>query len=562
MLVVLGEAINPRLNDRVHALARALAGRPGLLDVAPAYASMLVSFDPLALGSADVEALVREALAALPPRGALPARRRRVPVAYGGAFGPDLPEVARRLGLAEAEVVRLHAGGTCRVYMSGFAPGYSYLGELPERLALPRLATPRPHVAAGSVAIAGRQTGIYGVATPGGWHVLGRTPWVLFDPERDPPCRLSAGDRVRFVPIDATRFGRARAHPPGRRSFDSPPPGDAAVEVIRPGLLTSVQDLGRWGYARYGVPTAGAMDSFAAMAANRLVGNADGAAVLEITLAGPALRFPRGGRIAVAGADLAPQLDSAELAGWTAHEAPAGAVLRFGRRRAGLRAYLAIAGGIDVPAVLGSRSTYLPGGFGGHAGRALQAGDVLGVGSAGADAAPAWGAGQARGVAREPPSPAPATAERMLPTGSRPAYGRDAVIRVVLGPHVDRFSPAGRATLLGAGYRVGPASDRMGYRLHGPRLERREPADILSVGMPLGGIQVPADGQPIVLLADHQTHGGYPLIATVIRADLPLVAQLAPGEAVNFRAVGLDEARAALRAAAAALQTIGARAAP
>ncbi len=541
LLVVLGEAIDPRLNARVHALARALDGQPGLVDLAPAYASLLLTYDPAALDYAEVEARVRAALAALPARPALAGRRRDVPVAYGGEHGPDLPAVAQRLGMTQAEVVRLHAEGRYRVYMIGFAPGYSYLGELPARLELPRLSTPREHVPAGSVAIAGRQTGVYSVATPGGWHLLGRTPVRLFDPEREPPCYLAPGDRVRFVPISAAAFAEQAA-----QENTAPPPAaeDAAggVEVLAPGLLTTVQDLGRTGYARYGVPAAGAMDAFAARAANRLVGNADDAPVLECTLAGPALRFPASGALlAVTGADLSPRLDGQELPGWTACAAPPGSTLKFGKRQAGLRAYLAIAGGFRVRPVLGSAATYLRGPFGGHAGRALQAGDRLPLGAAPGDRARLAG--------------------HKLPPAARPAYSREPVVRVVLGPHAERFTADALDALLGAAYTVGPASDRMGYRLQGPPLPRHEPADILSQGMPLGGVQVPGDGQPIILLADHQTTGGYPLIATVIRADLPLVAQLAPGDRLRFHAVSVAEAQAAYRqqlAALAALSPAGA----
>jgi len=537
LLVVLGETIDPRLNARVHALARALDGQPGIVDLAPAYASLLVIYDPAALDYAGAEACVRAALAALPARPALDGRERHLPVAYGGEYGPDVPAVAERLALSEAEVVRLHAEASYRVYMIGFAPGYSYLGELPARLELPRLSTPRAHVPAGSVAIAGRQTGVYSVATPGGWHLLGRTPVRLFDPWREPPCYLAPGDRVRFVPITAAEFERQAAQERGGaperliRDTDH-------VEVVAPGLLTTVQDLGRTGYARYGVPAAGALDAFAARAANRLVGNADHAPVLEITLAGPTLRFATPGAVfAVTGADLSSQLDGREVPGWTACVAPRGATLKFGKRRAGLRAYLAVAPrGFVVGPVLGSAATYLRGGFGGLAGRALKAGDGLPAGPA--------------------PAGREALAGRALPPAARPPYRREPVVRVVLGPHAERFTDEALATLLAAAYTVGPASDRMGYRLHGPALARHEPADILSQGLPLGGIQVPGDGQPIVLLADHQTTGGYPLIATVSSADLPLLAQLAPGDRLRFRAVSVAEAQAAYRAQLAALDAL------
>jgi KipI family sensor histidine kinase inhibitor len=494
-------------------------------------------YDPARSDYAGVEARVREALAALPARPALSGRRRRVPVAYGGEYGPDVPAVAERLGLSEAELIALHADAAYRVYMIGFAPGYSYLGELPARLELPRLSTPREHVPAGSVAIAGRQTGVYSVATPGGWHLLGRTPVLLFDPGRDPPCYLAPGDRVRFVPIPPYEFerraARARRRRPGAGEGKAP-----ALEVVAPGVQTTVQDLGRTGYARFGVPPAGAMDPFAARAANRLVGNADDAAGLEITLAGPTIRFGEDTLFAVAGADLSPRLEGNEVPGWTAGRATGGATLKFGRRQAGLRAYLAVAGGISVRPVLGSAATYARGDFGGHEGRALRAGDALPVG--------------ARAAAAE------GVIGRALPAAARPPYSREPVVRVVLGPHAERFPQAALDTLLGAAYTVGAASDRMGYRLQGPALARHEPADILSQGLPLGGVQVPGDGQPIILLADHQTTGGYPLIATVIQADLPLLAQLVPGDSVRFRAVAVDAARVAYLNQLAALDAVAA----
>jgi KipI family sensor histidine kinase inhibitor len=534
--VILDEVVDPRINARVHALARVLDRGPGIVDLAPAYASLLVAYDPALVDYAAVETRVRAALAALPARPALAGRRRRLPVVYGGDYGPDVAGVAERLGLHADELVRLHAEPVYRVYMLGFAPGYSYLGELPARLELPRLTTPRASVPAGSVAIAGRQTGVYSLTTPGGWHVLGRTPVRMFDPDRDPPCYLAPGDRVRFVPIRPERFERSgpvRSTSPVRTTAAEKP---NLLDVLAPGLLTTVQDLGRYGYARYGVPNAGAMDTFAARAANRLVGNPDEAAVLEITLRGPAIRFRASRLFAVTGADLSPRLDGRDTPGWTACWAAAGATLKFGQRRTGLRAYLAVAGGLSVQPVLGSASTYLRGDFGGHDGRALRAGDLLRL-------------GPTRDLAC-------GLVGRTLATARLPPYGRAPTVRVVLGPHADRFPKAARETLLGARYTVGPASDRMGYRLQGPALARHEPADILSQGMPLGGIQVPGDGLPIVLLADHQTTGGYPIVATVIRADLPLLAQLAPGDSVHFGQVSADAARAAYLAQLATLDEL------
>src|SRR5262249_9564563 len=223
------------------------------------------------------------------------------------------------------------------------------------------------------------------LTAPGGWSILGRTGLRLFDPYQDPPAYFRPGDHVRFVPVEQADFAAADSAP-------TPPAAtvaatDPALEIVAGGLQTLVQDLGRWGYARYGVPRSGPMDPFAARAASCLVGNEPDAAGLEITFGGPTIRFRRDCLIAVTGADLSPSVDGAAVPAWTAQPVAAGAVLKFGRRRAGLRAYLAVAGGLAVPPVLGSRATYLRGGFGGLAGRALAAGDLLDGGPVPPDAA-------------------------------------------------------------------------------------------------------------------------------------------------------------------------------
>lgn len=312
-----------------------------------------------------------------------------------------------------------------------------------------------------------------------------------------------------------------------------------AIEVLDGGLLTTVQDWGRYGYQRYGVPVSGAMDLLALRAGNRLVGNGDGAATLEMTLLGPRLRFLAPATIAIAGGDLGAMLDDRPLRTWESVGVGAGMVLSFSGPSDGIRAYLAVAGGIDVPLVLGSRSTYVRSRLGGLQGRALQAGDILET------------PGQAPLLRAAHPSVA---AER------RPAYGHEHVLRVVLGPQDDRFTPSGVRTFLSSAYSVTPQSDRMGYRLTGPKIEHTSGPDIVSDGTPFGAVQVAGDGVPIVLMADRGTAGGYTKIATVISADLPRLSQAAPGDAVRFEAVTLAEAHQALREQEAWLDAL--RAAP
>jgi KipI family sensor histidine kinase inhibitor len=511
----LGDALDLRTSARVRGLDLALAKAPfdGFHESVPTHRSLLVLYDSaVARFSSVARILLSLAASKAPPPP--PGRLHQVPVAYGGENGPDLAALASGRGLSEADLVALHAGAEYTVFMLGFTPGFPYLGLVPEALECPRRATPRVRVPAGSVAVAGRQTGIYPVASPGGWQLLGRTSRRLFDPFRDGPALLAPGDRVRFVPVVEL--------PAPETALPAPRlPGTPVVEVREPGLLTTVQDAGRAGRRRVGVSGAGPVDARAHAAANRAVGNPEGNAALECTLAGPTLVFLAPLRFAVTGADLGAVLERADLGPWPV---PLGAgvlarpgnVLRFTAPRAGCRAYLALHGGIDVPAVLGSRSTDLASAFGGFAGRALAAGDRLAV-------CPAAGAG----VPRESPAERPAAS---------------VTARVVLGPQAELFDAEAIARFLGDPWHVSAASDRVGCRLGGEPLRRAGPAEILSDGMVPGSIQVPPDGQPIVMMADGPTTGGYPKIATVVTADLPLLAQLVPGEGeVRFEAVRVDD---------------------
>ena len=517
LTVEFGDAIDPALNARVRALDASLSGAPlpGVVETVPTYRALLVLYEPSAIAFAALAARLLERAeegGAAPPAG----RLIEVPTCYGGAGGPDLPEVAQACGLAEDAVVALHASTDYTALMLGFRPGFAYLGVLPEVLALPRRATPRARVEAGSVAIAGRQTGIYPSTSPGGWHVIGRTDLRLFDAAAEPPALIGPGDRVRFVPIGELR-------PAPRETPLSAGTSSPGLDVLEPGLLTTVQARGRSGYRRFGVPLAGPLDVPAHTQANRIVGNPEDAATLECTIAGPTLRLLASVPFAVTGADLGAVLHRADLGEWPVPlgapvRARAGNVLAFTRRRAGARTYVALAGGIDVPLLLGSRATDVGAGFGGFLGRPLRTGDVLSLGHRAnslTEAAAAWSAPAAR-----------------------------VTVRVVLGPQDDHFAEAVRRRFLEEPWRVASTSDRAGFRLEGPALAHRGPAEIVSDGLVPGAIQVSPDGAPIVVMFDGPTTGGYPKIATVVSADLPLLAQLVPGEGeVRFRVVSVLEAQ-------------------
>ena len=296
------------------------------------------------------------------------------------------------------------------------------------------------------------------------------------------------------------------------------------IHVAKPGLLTTVQDQGRWGYQRFGVPVAGPMDSIAHRLANLIVGNRPWAATLEVTFVGPVLEFEVDALVAVTGARFDLELDGAAVAPNTSYAARRGHRLVFGSRLEGARAYVAVAGGFDLPMVLGSRATHVASGMGGVQGRALMRGDRLPVGAEHAREVPA---GEVRSNIVTLPR-----------QGAR--------VRVIPGPHDRDFGTAGLHRLQMVRYVVTAQSDRMGYRLHGEPLSYTGDGDLISAPAPIGSVQAPPAGEPIVLMADHQTTGGYPRIATVITADLGLVGQLSPADWIEFVVCDHDVALGAL----------------
>jgi antagonist of KipI len=296
------------------------------------------------------------------------------------------------------------------------------------------------------------------------------------------------------------------------------------LRVVEPGMLTTIQDRGRWGLQARGVPVAGPMDPCAHRAANAIVGNGAGAATLEVTLIGPELEFEDERVVAVTGAVFQITIDGRPVPHATAFMVSAGARLRFGARVQGARAYIGIAGGVAVEPTLGSRATHLISRMGGLDGRQLKAGDHLPLGDR---------------TASRPLANRLLAAVTPLPDGH-------AALRVLAGPQVDYFAGDALAVLQSAPYTVGGKSDRMGFRLEGPALRHARGADIISDATPLGALQVPASGQPILLMADRQTAGGYPKLATVITADISTAGQLAPGDTISFVVCTMRDAMAAL----------------
>lgn len=289
--------------------------------------------------------------------------------------------------------------------------------------------------------------------------------------------------------------------------------------VLAPGGYTTIQDQGRSGYQRMGIPVCGALDAFASQAANLLVANSANAAVMEITVMGPRLEILAEADLAVTGAEMGMTLNDQPLDAWKSFRAKPGDVIDIQQVKSGCRAYLAVNGGIDVPEVMGSRSTYVGGNIGGYRGRLLKAGDVIQC-------------GKASGF----------QGARTMPSDLIPSYPPEIVIRAIPGPQ-DDFFREGLDTIFQSDYMVSTKADRMGYRLQGPKIGIREgmPKSIISEPTMPGGVQIPPDEQPIILMVE-QTVGGYTKIVTVISVDLPKVAQATPGDAIRFERVSLETA--------------------
>jgi len=291
-------------------------------------------------------------------------------------------------------------------------------------------------------------------------------------------------------------------------------------QALKPGLFTTVQDLGRYDCLKYGVPISGAMDTFSLIAANLLVANDQNDACLEITLIGPELQALTTTQIAITGGIASPKVNGQSVPMWETLAVQEGDVVSFGKMESGCRAYLSIKGGIDAPLVLGSRSTYVRGGFGGIDGRKLKTGDTI--------------------EAFDAPS---LTTEFSMPEELVPQFTNHFQARVVLGPQDDMFTERGMHAFLSSPYRVTPEADRMGYRLEGQVVEHKGKADIISDALLPGAVQIPKSGKPMVIMRDAQTTGGYPKIAVVISSDVSLLGQAKPNDTIEFSKVTVKEAQ-------------------
>jgi KipI family sensor histidine kinase inhibitor len=446
--------------------------------------------------------------------------------------GPDLDEVAELARCTPGEVVDLMTARTLTVAMVGFSPGFAYLTGLPEELLqIPRRPRPRPVVPGGSLALANGYAAVYPLASPGGWQLIGRTAELLFTPDVPPYARLEAGSRVQFVRAaaavgdDDVRTPKPRQH----RPF-SPVPGARPVFVVEDGgFRTVLQDAGRRDLAALGVPAAGPADPFSFRLANRLVGNVADAGALEATARGPVLRCVDSTFVAVVGASPELRLQGQPVEPSRVLPVGAGQRLALGSVRGGLRSYIAAAGGLVGDRTLGSMATDQLSGIGPGP---IAPGQQL------------WAAPMA-----------PPLGDHLREEMSTEVVGGEPIsLRVVAGPHAERFAPGVFASLRTMAFTVGDESNRVGVRL---RRDGRAapigmapgpPVELDSQGMVHGAVQVPPDGDPVILLVDHATLGGYPVVAVVASVDHGRLGQCAPGMTVRLVPVDQRHAAEALRA--------------
>lgn len=485
--------ILPGANARVHALARTLLAAPiaGVREVVPGIVTLYLQFDPKRIPERRLRKVLRCRLQNLSLSDAANVRLIDLPVRYDGE---DLGDVARQIGLTEDEVIARHSARVYTVYLIGFSPGQPYLGDLDPRLEIPRRPSPRTRVPASSLVIANSLTTIGPFVQPTGWSVLGQVLDRLYDPHRAEAVLLRPGDRVRFTPAR----GAAPSEPQPLELLPERP-RHPFLQVHQPGLLDLVVDRGHRFSEHLGLASGGPVDSRSARLANALVGNADEAALIELNLVGPILEALASGVVAFAGWGMRPLVNGSEVESFSTLALRRGDVLSFHPTSTGVRGYLAVSGGIDSERYLGSASVSLRG----RIGRPLVAGDVLGVST--------------------PRALRPGHV--FQPTRSLPS--ETVALRVVPGPQA---TSSALESLTSSSFTV-TSADRVGVRLAGPAVPGGE---LVSEAVPIGAIQVPPGGAPILLLNDRGTTGGYAKPALLYPRDLPLAGQLRPGNQVRF----------------------------
>ena len=520
----------------------------GILDIIPSYAAILLCFDPLITDGEEVKNALEKIISSTTSSVHNEIKKNivEIPVVYGDEFGPDLETVSSHTGLSPKDVIRLHSEREYPVYMIGFLAGFPYLGGMNPSIATPRLASPRLSVPSGSIGIADGQTGIYSVESPGGWQIIGRTPLRLYDPYSDNPFLISTGDYIRFVPIESAEFPEDIDTHFSTKSAEEP-----SLRILSPGPLTTIQDCGRHGYMDRGISVSGAMDALELSILNLLLGNPPDAAGIESTIMTPRIEFLKDTVFTMSG------ITSPIIA-------KAGEILEPFTMPHGARTYLAFSGGIDSNMVLGSRATDIRNGIGGIAcGKKLNAGDELPL----VDIQKSISSSD-NNISSESSDYTHRMELETIPLSSvdfshvsaallEKPYG-PITLYVTSGPQYSDISKNAMRTFFDSEYTVSTASDRMGIRFDGPSLTFNEGKDgnIITDGVSPGAIQITPSGQPILMNVDAQTTGGYAKPLWLASVSKRKVAQLRPGDKVNFILIKTSDAVSLFREEVSAMLSV------
>ena len=533
----------------VHALTHTLFKNypEWALDIIPGIETLLIRYqfkqrapeEVRALAKLEMDLLLQNFLPTLENKPPTNNQVHTIRICYDERVAPDLVTSAAQCKLTTREFIELHQQSNFTVDIVGFMPGFAYCSGLNPQLKLPRLKSPRAAVPAGSIAIAGLQTAIYPQATPGGWNLIGKCPETLFDVNRNPPGLFMPGDQIQieeitFAELLEIEAVEATANKHNIALVQSHEPKPIDLEIMNSGTLTTIQDAPRYGLMHWAVSPGGSVDQAALQLANALVGNAPDTAALEITSIGPRLIFHNAAIIAWIGGICEVKINGQLTPGNRPISIKAGSRVEFAEIASGYRLILAIRGGIDTPTILGRKGSYLSANIGP---KRLQKGDVLSlIQSSQVDMEPALQALVDQSKPQHYPKwsiQSPYIANQKI-----------AVIDALPGLHLQQLSKKEQALFWQTVWTISPQSNRMGMRLQGDFALKIPFPEIASQGMMLGTVQLPASGEPIIMMAEHQTTGGYPRLAEVIRSAQTKLAQLKPGQQIRLNPVTLNEADA------------------
>ena len=520
------EEVNAQITVFVENFKAFTSDIPEIIEIVPTYCAVTVYFNPDEMKMDLVLKIAEEVIEkteSTENAGSISNKGGKlveIPVCYDGEeFAPDLEEVAKFTGLSKEEVIALHSSKDYLIYMLGFLPGFPYLGGMDERLETARLETPRTKIPAGSVAIGGKQTGLYPSDSPGGWRIIGRTPFKAFDPSRNPACLYEAGDKIRFLPVSRKEFEKIAEKESRSLSSDNQTAEKqrfvctSGIKILEGGMCTTVQDKGRFGYQHLGIGQGGVMDFESFSLGNALLENSENAACLESTVLAPTIQFTSDCEFCITGGECRASLDEKPVPMNQKYPAKAGSILKCGFVTKGLRSYICFKGGILVPESFGSRSTNLKSKTGGYFGRKLENGDELAIGNF---------------IERNGGKDQPLKAKTAFPGGEEIL-----VLECTRGSQFSFFSEDAVKKFQSEVFTVLPESDRMGIRFGGESLNCGK-TDIISDSIPFGAVQITSAGLPVVMASDRQTTGGYAKIAAVTRMSMCALSQALPGTKVKF----------------------------